>query len=159
MITVSSTNRGPVAPSHVVHTYSALACKSSCVAMHTKCRTSRDLKVSYAHCRIDRIAFTAPTARVHDAASKVSHRSRDNDVFKHLPRLSSPQSRRDGLKTRTNVSFHRGVTLEASGRLLWESQQRSLVRGDRPRVSRGRSRTYVRCSRSTLFGSLAILRG
>ena len=46
------------------HTHSALAAKSSGVAMHTKCKTSEVLNVSNVQRRMERIALTAPTVQL-----------------------------------------------------------------------------------------------
>ena len=72
--------------------------------MHTKCKTSCDLNVSYAHRRIDRIAFTAPTAcrkirtrvsRYRARASLLRFRAR------HLPRPR--RRRRNSSRTRRTL--------------------------------------------------------
>ena len=72
--------------------------------MHTKCKTSCDLNVSYAHRRIDRIAFTAPTA-CRKIRTRVSHyRARASLLrfrARHLPRPR--RRRRNSSRTRRTL--------------------------------------------------------
>ena len=56
--------------------YSALALTSSSVAMHTMCKISCVLNVSYSQSLSDRIAFTAPTA---DGARREGFDQRDTE--------------------------------------------------------------------------------
>lgn len=73
------------------HTHSALAAKSSGVAMHTKCKTSEVLNVSNVQRRMERIALTAPTVQlsVKKSAKCVSRLERGM----HLHYLSALESR------------------------------------------------------------------
>ena len=72
------------------HTHSALAAKSSGVAMHTKCKTSEVLNVSNVQRRMERIALTAPTVQlsVKKSAKCVSRLERAMNPH-HLSALES----------------------------------------------------------------------
>lgn len=105
------------------HTHSALAAKSSGVAMHTKCKTSEVLNVSNVQRRMERIALTAPTVQlsVKKSAKCVSRLERGM----HLHCLSALESRSRATRAPQRSENDASQVILSSGRYSRGRNRRS----------------------------------
>jgi len=115
--------------------------------MHTKCKTSCDLNVSYAHRRIDRIAFTAPTA-CRKIRTRVSRRRARASPLRFRARDLPRRRRRRETRRRTRRTLV--GTSVTSSRITTRPRPSSSS----PRASRV---THVHYSRSKPSVSIARL--